>query len=357
MASLPSYSVVLSTYNGARFLAHQIESIRAQTAPDWRLYVRDDGSSDETRALLAHWAGLDQRIVIVSDSAGNLGAPTSFGIVLSHAFARGERYVFLSDQDDVWLPDKVARMLGVAVEYEACLGASVPLLVHSDLQVVSTDLTVVHPSFFRFQRIDPSADTQLARLVLRNAVTGCATLVNRSLLEHALPFPPVSVHDWWLAQCAALFGHIVLVDRPTVLYRQHETNVFGAKGLFGTALQALRAPRTWWSRGARHFLAALDQLWDLRRRADAAQRPVAAARLRQLVQLHDVLSSDRASPWERLRAVSRADAAPSGFPARALVVTWILLLSWLRRQYGHAVRLRRRGGDLGVRPLVETGHS
>src|SRR5918999_5402526 len=225
MASLPSYSVVLSTYNGARFLADQIESIRAQTAPDWRLYVRDDGSSDETRALVAQWAAVDQRIVIVSDSSGNLGAPASFGILLTHAFAQGERYVFLSDQDDVWLPDRVARMLGVAIEYEACLGASVPLLVHSDLQVVSTDLRVVRPSFFRFQRIDPSADTRLVRLALRNAVTGCATLVNRALLEHALPFPTISMHDWWLAQCAALFGYIVLVDRPTVLYRQHGTNV------------------------------------------------------------------------------------------------------------------------------------
>ncbi|MDQ3996970.1 MAG: glycosyltransferase family 2 protein [Gemmatimonadota bacterium] len=350
MAPLPSYAVVLSTYNGADFVAEQIESIRAQTAPDWRLYVRDDGSSDETCAVLANCAAREPRIVVVSDNPGNLGAPASFGRLLAHAHAWGERYVFLSDQDDVWLPDKAARMLGVALEYEGCLGAHVPLLVHSDLRVVASDLTVVHPSFFQFQRIDPRADTELPRLALRNAVTGCATLVNAALLECALPFPRVAMHDWWLAQCAALFGHIALVDLPTVLYRQHGANVFGAKGLLGTARQAVLTPRAWWARGARHFVAALEQLWDLRRRAEGATRQPPKARLRALIQLHDALGSDGTTALARVRAVLRADASPSGIPARALILMWILLLPWLRPRYAKAGRPLRLSGDVDVQP-------
>ena len=352
MPHLPSYAIVLSAYNGTLFLAEQIESIRAQTAPDWRLYVRDDGSSDDTRRLLAQFAARDSRIVVVADDAGNLGAPASFGALLAYAHGRGERYVFPCDQDDVWLADKAARMLGVALEYEGCLGPHVPLLVHSDLCVVSTDLSVVHPSFFQFQRIDPRVDAELPRLALRNAVTGCATLVNRALLDCALPLPRVAMHDWWLAQCAALFGQIALVDQATILYRQHRTNVFGAKGLLGTLLQALLTPRTWWARGARHFLAALDQLWDLRRRAEGAAQQPSAARLRLLADLHNALASDTTTAVGRLRAVARADAMPSGIPARALILTWVLLLPWLRPRFGSSGPSRRPSTEVDMQPVV-----
>lgn len=352
MAPPASYAIVLSTYNGAAFLPAQIESIRAQTAPDWRLYVRDDGSTDETRDLVARFAAHDARIVLIADDAGNLGAPASFAALLSHAMSRGERYVFLSDQDDVWLADKAARMLGVAAEYESCLGSDLPLLVHSDLRVVSSDLGVIDPSYFRFQRIDPHADARLPRLALRNVVTGCATLVNRALLECALPFPRVAMHDWWLAQCAALFGQIALVDQPTVLYRQHQTNHLGARGLLGTAIQAVLTPRTWWPRGARHFLIALDQLWELRRRVGAVRRKPSPARFRALVELHDVLSSDRASAADRIRAVWRSGATPSSLSARALIFTWIVFLPFIRPRFGVATEPPRLSGDVDVQPVV-----
>ena len=352
MASLPSYAIVLSTYNGAQFVTAQVESIRAQTATDWRLYIRDDGSTDETRDLIAGFAAADARIAVIDAAAGNLGAPASFGALLSHALNCGERYVFLSDQDDVWLPDKAARMLFVATEYESCLGPDVPLLVHSDLRVVSSDLDVIHPSYFQFQRINPQTDAQLPRLAIRNAVTGCATLVNRALLECALPFPRVAMHDWWLAQCAALFGQIALIEQATILYRQHRGNLLGARGLLGTILQAVLTPRRWWSRGARQFLLALDQLWDLRHRAEIARRRPPAARLRALTELHDVLSADRASALDRLRAVWRAGATPSSLSARALILTWIVLLPFIRPRFAVAKRGPRVSGDVGMQPVV-----
>jgi glycosyl transferase family 2 len=344
MAPLPSYAIVLSTYNGGAYLAEQIESIRAQTEANWRLYVRDDGSSDDTREQIARFAARDARIVVVSDGAGNLGAPVSFGALLSHAFARGEAYVFLSDQDDVWLPDKAARMLRVAIEQESRAGAHFPLLVHSDLRVVSTDLDVVHPSFFELQQLDPHEDTRPTRLLFRNAVTGCATLVNRALLQRALPFPRVAMHDWWLAQCAALFGHIAFVAEPTVLYRQHDTNVFGARGVRGTVLQSLRAPR----KGARYFLAALDHLWELRRRTAIAEPPPPAALQYLLDDLHEALASDRTTALQRIRAVWRGGACPSGIAAQLLLLTRVALLPWLRARYGRPAGRR----DVGLPEVV-----
>jgi rhamnosyltransferase len=330
MVPLPPYAIVLSTYNGSAHLADQVESIRAQTEPNWRLYVRDDGSSDDTRDQIARFAAVDARITVVADDAGNIGAPASFGALLSHVFARGEAYVFLSDQDDVWLPSKAAHMLGVAIREERRVGVHVPLLVHSDLRVVSADLDLVHPSYFGLQQLDPHEDTRPTRLLFRNAVTGCATLVNRALLHRALPFPRVAMHDWWLAQCAALFGRIAFVDEATVLYRQHDANAFGARGLVGTVLQTLRTPR----RGARYFLAALDHLWELRRRTAAAEPPPPAALQYLLDDLHEALASDGTTALQRIRAVWRGGARPSGIAAQTLLLARIALLPWLRARYG-----------------------
>ncbi len=335
MAPLPSYAIVLSTYNGAEYLAQQIESIRAQTQPSFRLYIRDDGSHDDTRAITARFAALDRRIVVVAGPTENIGAPASFGTLLAHAFACGEAYVFLSDQDDVWLPHKAEHMLGAVTRQEGRSGARGPLLVHSDLRVVSTDLAPIHPSFFAVQRLDPVEDTRPNRLMFRNAVTGCAALVNRALLEHALPFPRVAMHDWWLAQCAALFGEIVFVGEATVLYRQHRTNVFGARGVLGTVLQSLRAPR----RGARYFLAALDQLWELRRRARAATAPPTALQ-RLLDDLHAALAPDRTTVTQRIRAVWGSGAQPRNVAAQALLATRLAVLPWLRARYGDAAPSR-----------------
>ena len=331
MATLPSYAIVLSCYNGSAYIADQIESIRGQTAADWRLYVRDDGSSDDTRERLARAVARDRRVSIVTTPAGNLGAPASFEALLAYVAARGESYVFLSDQDDVWLPDKAARMLSAVAEREAHVGVGVPLLVHSDLRVVGPDLELRHPSFFQYQGLDPRADAHPVRLLLRNAVTGCATLVNRALLERALPFPHVAMHDWWLAQCAAVFGEIVLVENATVLYRQHAANVLGARGIHGTVLRTLAGPR----RAVRRFLLGLNQLRELRRRAatTTGQRP-SPALLRHLHELHDALDSEGTTALERLRAVWRADAGPSGLAARTLLLTQVALLPWLRGRDG-----------------------
>jgi rhamnosyltransferase len=330
MAPLPSYGIVLSTYNGAEFLAEQIESIRAQTAAEWRLYVRDDGSDDETPAVIANCAARDSRITVLSDHAGNLSAPSSFGVLLSHAFARDESFVFLSDQDDVWLPTKAERMLTVAVEQEGRMGAQVPLLVHSDLRVVSPTLDLVHPSYLALQQLDPHEDTRPTRLLFRNAVTGCASLVNRALLTRALPFPRVAMHDWWLAQCAAVFGRIVFVEEATVLYRQHDDNVLGARGLVGTALRSLAAPR----KGSRYFLAALDQISELHRRAAAAELPPPAALQYLLDDLHTSLTSDRTTAAQRLRTIWRAKAHPTSLAAQAQLVARIVFLPWLRALWG-----------------------
>src|SRR3954469_3509114 len=102
--SQPELLILLSSFNGHKFILDQITSIRRQTYSDWTLLVRDDGSSDNTVALVESLARQDQRIRLLRDTKGNLGPAASFGVLLAQARDSDARYVALADQDDVWLP-------------------------------------------------------------------------------------------------------------------------------------------------------------------------------------------------------------------------------------------------------------
>lgn len=331
--ALPEYAVVLSAYDGAAHINAQIESIEAQTAGRWRLYVRDDASGDDTYARLVECARGEPRIELQPADGLNLGAAASFGTLLQLALDRGERYVFLSDQDDVWLPKKCARMVEEMVAKEAEVGAGVPVLVHTDLRVVGSDLSLIHDSFTELLRIDAVGDLHARRLLLGNSVTGCATLVNAALLRCALPMPTVAMHDWWLAQCAAAFGEVVFLDEPLVLYRQHGRNVVGARGLLARAGTILRTPRAWWLESARRFLAGLHQVWIIRWRADARGLPMVSD-MRQAI---DVLwrgLAERGSLWSRIGAARRSRGLPRSLPMRGLFLMRVALLPVLRARLG-----------------------
>ena len=214
--------VVLSAYNGSRHIAEQIESIRAQSFTEWKLIVRDDGSTDNTVEIVKSFAARDSRISLVSDSLGNIGPWASFGELLKIARDSGADYAFLSDQDDVWLPDKIEVQLPLL---ERKPGQ--PALVHSDLKVVDENLKEIHTSFKEFQRASYDASDPLRTLLIHNAVVGCTIGVNRALLDFGLPIPDGVWHDWWLALCAASTGVVESTRAPSVLYRQHSANVVG----------------------------------------------------------------------------------------------------------------------------------
>ncbi len=230
---MPRVAIVLATYNGARHLSEQLESLRGQDFGAWRLYVRDDGSRDGTPELLARAAREDPRITVL-ETRENLGVIRNFGALLGRAHADGADVVFMCDQDDVWLPSKVSRALAVLADLERAHGPAAPLLVHSDLRVVDEALAPIHPSFLAYQAIGHEEERPLGVLLVQNFVTGCAAAVNRALLDLALPFPAECLmHDWWLAQCAAARGAIGFVPEPTILYRQHASNQIGAGGVVG----------------------------------------------------------------------------------------------------------------------------
>lgn len=328
---MSGFAIVLSTRDGAAFLESQLTSLRDQTAADWRLYVRDDGSRDDTLAVLRGFAAREPRVKLVLADGRSLGAPASFGLLMQHALEAGERHVFLCDQDDVWMTDKCERMLAAMRRSEARAGEAGPVLVHSDLRVVDDSLAQLHPSFAVQHGFPRSREAP--RLLLANTVTGCAALANAALLRCALPMPAVAMHDWWLAQCAAAFGEIAYLDEPTVLYRQHARNLVGARGWVARARAIASSPTSWWTGSAPRFLQVLRQLWTLRARArerGLAVRPDVSAALETL---HEGLGADRGM-LDRLSAAARSGALPASLPLRAIALARVAALPLLRARFG-----------------------
>jgi hypothetical protein len=220
--------ILMATYNGGEFIEEQLASLRAQTYADWRLWIRDDGSTDGTVETIRRCAAQDERVRLLEPDGVRKGASGSFSSLLER-FAPDADYLMFCDQDDVWLPSKIEITLAGMRALEAHFGVESPLLVHTDLSVTDRELKVFATSFWRFQGLNPDVKG-LGRLLVQNNVTGCTMMANRTLAMLARPVPSQAImHDWWLAVVAAAFGQIGHVPQPTMLYRQHGANDTGAK--------------------------------------------------------------------------------------------------------------------------------
>jgi glycosyltransferase involved in cell wall biosynthesis len=218
--------VLLATYNGERFLREQIDSILAQDYKNIRVLARDDGSSDETvRILNEYEERYSGRFRVLPLSPGAGSAKGNFLLLMKASTAK---YICFSDQDDVWLPDKVTRTKQAMDELESQWGGDVPLLVFTDLQVVDDQLRTLHESFWAHEKIHPDRVHRLPWLLVQNLVTGCTMMLNRQLLELSLRMPDDALmHDHWIALLASSMGKSGIVNARTVLYRQHDRNVAG----------------------------------------------------------------------------------------------------------------------------------
>ncbi|HEO4987840.1 TPA: glycosyltransferase family 2 protein [Streptococcus agalactiae] len=214
-------NILMATYNGEKFLAQQIESIQKQTFKEWNLLIRDDGSSDKTCDIIRNFTAKDSRIRFINENEHhNLGVIKSFFTLVNYEVAD---FYFFSDQDDVWLPEK----LSVSLEAAKHKASDVPLLVYTDLKVVNQELNILQDSMIRAQ--SHHANTTLLPELTENTVTGGTMMINHALADKWFTPNDILMHDWFLALLAASLGEIIYLDLPTQLYRQHDNNVLGAR--------------------------------------------------------------------------------------------------------------------------------
>lgn len=219
--------ILLSTFNGERYLSEQVDSLLLQSFTDWRLLIRDDRSTDGTQDIIDRYVKLHPgKIICVRDDLGNIGATQSFSVLLNCSSAP---YLALCDQDDVWCSDKLDIQMERIFEEESKCGKDFPLLVNTNLQVTDDLLNVLSSSCWKYQNVNPVKMCDLRHLLVQNHATGCTFLMNRALVRNILPLSEKAViHDWWIVLIAAANGAIISMDVATVLYRQHDDNMLGA---------------------------------------------------------------------------------------------------------------------------------
>lgn len=219
--------ILMATYNGERYVAEQIDSILSQSHQNIYLKIRDDGSKDNTRPILAEYARKYASKIEVLPSHANVGVKSNFSCLIESSQAN---YVMFADQDDVWLETKVYDTLKRMKEVENSYEGEIPVLIHTDLIVTDQNLAILNRSFWNYAHLSPYRQRSLNRLLVQNAITGCTMMANKTLLKMAAPIPQEAVmHDWWLALVAAAFGKIDFLNQTTMSYRQHASNAVGAK--------------------------------------------------------------------------------------------------------------------------------
>jgi len=305
--------VAMATFNGEAWLPQQIASIREQTFTDFTFLVSDDGSNDETVDIIRQAAKEDHRIQLLPYRNGVPGHVANFEYLLESALWLGCETVFLADQDDLWLPDKLELMLQLCEE-----SGNVPMAAFSDLEVIDSQ---DKPLGSYLHSIGMYGNYDALSLLRQNPLAGCSMMVNRALLELAMPFPPqLQNHDWWLGLCAQVSGRLSFSSKRLVRYRQHSGNTIGSRNF---TMQSLRLGSIL-QRQRRVFESKVSAVDVLLERMDGREAPIPD-------DLWDFAKEFRGClGWRRPRQLLFSKFRP---PSKALCLVQLLALSPILREH------------------------
>jgi len=220
--------ILLATYNGERYLSEQIDSILNQSYQNWKLLIRDDGSTDKTISIIEQYCTtFPQQIIKINGPSHNIGVISSFELLLKESESD---YIMFCDQDDVWLKDKIKISFETLLKKETTYGKTIPLLIHTDLMVVDECLKLINPSFWDYTHLNPNIiELNKYFLAIANCITGCTILMNKAAKNISIPFPDTCLmHDAHIGLKVITNGYILHLSEPTIYYRQHSKNKLGA---------------------------------------------------------------------------------------------------------------------------------
>lgn len=235
--SSPSIAILLCTRNAGGYLAAQLDSLASQHHTRWCLWVSDDGSTDATRAQLRARQTLwgNARLQLLDGPQAGPGA--NFMSLVHHPGIRADYYAYC-DQDDVWLPDKLARAVSRLQSMADGAAPDTPLLYGSRTRYIDACGEPLGES--PHYRHAPC----LRNALVQNIAGGNTMVFNeatRRRLRHLPPEQPVAMHDWWTyIVVMACGGHMHFDPQPGLLYRQHDTNAFGRNTGTAARLRRLR---------------------------------------------------------------------------------------------------------------------
>ncbi len=206
-------SVALAAYQGEEYIEAQLRSILPQLSHDDEIIVSDDKPGGATEQIVRRVMADDPRVFYVEGKGQ--GVVANFVNAIRHC--RGDR-IFLCDQDDVWLPDKVRRVTDAFED-----GAT---LVLHNAYVTDRDLNITDYSFFALRGSRPG----FLRNVIKNSYMGCCMAFDRSLLKKIMPMPKhLPMHDQWIGLMGEVYGKVAFLDAPLIYYRRTGANVTGGE--------------------------------------------------------------------------------------------------------------------------------
>lgn len=214
-----SVSVAMAVYNGEKYLKKQLYSILNQLDKDDEIIISYDKSSDKTFEIITEFATLDNRITIVNGPC--LGVIKNFENALMHC---KNQYIFLSDQDDIWLDNKVKIITNQFNKTNA------NVIIH-DCIVVDEKENIIFPSFFDIRHCKKG----FLYNIIHNSYIGCCMAIRNDFIKNIIPFPEnIPMHDQWIGLIADKKNSVVFIDIPLLKYRRHLNNVssFKHKDLF-----------------------------------------------------------------------------------------------------------------------------
>lgn len=213
---LQRIDILMATFNGGKYITEQIESILAQTNHNWRLLIHDDGSTDNTVAICKQFASEDERIQLVDDGKSGMGVAKNFVHLLQYVHAP---YAMYCDQDDVWQPEKVEKMLAAIKNKDN----SKPQVIFSNAYLWSPEKGIISK---RNTLTYPRDLNSL--LFLNSGIQGAASIFNAKACElMQFPLEYYAMHDHLLVLTAICLGEVDYMDEPLFYYRQHDENVTG----------------------------------------------------------------------------------------------------------------------------------